>query len=280
MTGRIEHWKPGDAFRDFCQWDYDPVTPPDTNTLRQAALLWQSLALTDGGDAIAKAFNAIRAKWGPFNVVWGVKSGPQGLSWELYFYDYDRDQRRLGLRDLSDCLPGLVPEALLRADDWPWFMVSVEFSAATLAAGCIPCVDLYFEADGGTISAGQSEVWDGRSRVRKNDYHFYRSEPDRLQLQRDLADMPPLPLPFAPGRYGEEIFVISRKRQSSAAYFSRVDIRRTIAFAEEAGFDPRLIAFLRENSDGLAPFLFDTGIDYVAGAPAGRLLRSAIYGVM
>ncbi len=268
-------WQRGDLFRDFCQWDYAPPSPPAQGTLRQAALLWQSLAPLPHGAALTGMFHAIRDCVGPFGTVWGIKSGPAGLTWELYFYDYDRDARRIGLAALSASLPGLFAPGLTDADRWPWFMASIEFDATTVASGRIGQVDLYFEAEGGTISAGVSEVWDGRARRAKNDYRFYRSVEDRDLLLQDLAKVPPLPAPFAPGRYGEEVFVISRKAVSSAAYASRVGIDGTIAFAEETGFDPSLARFLRRHRDGFAPYLFDLGIDY----RDGRLLRSAIYGI-
>ncbi|MEY4984610.1 MAG: hypothetical protein RIR62_2876 [Pseudomonadota bacterium] len=269
------YWQRGDAFRDFCQWDYDPPCPPATGMFRQAALLWHSLTLVPCGGELAWMFHAIRDAIGPFRTVWGVKSGAGGLSWELYFYDYDRQDRRTGLATLDKALPGLFAPGLTDADGWPWFMASVEFDAGTVATGRIGCVDLYFEGEGGTISAGLSEVWDGRTRRAKNDYRFYRSREDRAAVLRDLAAEPPLPKGFAPGCFEEEIFVISRKAASNAAYFSRVGIDGTLAFAEAAGLDPRLARFLRDHRDALSPYLFDLGLDH----RDGTLLRGAIYGI-
>lgn len=275
MTLRRETWQPGDLFRDFCLWDYRPVTPPDADTLRHSAFLAASLDLAPHGRAVADAFGRIRDRWGAFHTVWGIKSAPTGLSWELYFYDYDRADRRHGIAALADCLPGLCAPNLAAADEWPWFMFSVEFNAATVTGGGIPSVDLYFEGDGGTISAGLSEVWDGKTRTPKNDYRFYRSGPDRAQVLRDLTGMPPLPTPLEPGRYGEEVFVISRKSHSSAVYFSRATAEATVRFARENGFHPGLTETLAAEQSRYAPYLFDLGVDY---GPEG-LRRSAIYGV-
>jgi hypothetical protein len=280
MTLSREAFRPGDLFRDFCLWDYHPVTSPGPGTLRQSAFLAASLARIPEGAALARVFGRIRDHWGPFQTVWGVKSGPMGLSWELYFYDYDREDRRLGIKALVECLPDLCPPALAGADDLPWFMMSVEFDAATVTGRGIPSVDLYFEGEGGTISAGLSEVWDGQSRQPKNDYRFYRSREDRAAILDDLTGVPQMPDPLAPGRYGEEVFVISRKSHSSAVYFSRATAAQTLRFARETGFDPVLTDALRDDLAGYAPYLFDLGVDY-APAPQGPgvIRRSAIYGV-
>lgn len=270
--------QPDDPFRDFCQWDYDPVTAPNAQTLRQSVFLMHALDQTPGGERLAAIFGRIQDRWGAFNTVWGVKSTEGVLSWELYFYDYDRMDRRLGIAALQDCLPDLVAPGLAAADQWPWFMFSVEFDAATLKAG-ITTVDLYFEHDGGTISAGLSEVWDGTERRRKNDYRFYRSAPDRAEILRDLSGLPPLPGPLQPGRYDEEVFVISRKSHSSAVYFSRVPVRQTLQFAKETGFNAPLTAALAADAASLAPFRFDLGIDYSLQSTGSLIRRSAIYGV-
>ena len=270
--------QPDDPFRDFCQWDYDPVTAPDAQTLRQSAFLLHALNQTPEGDRLSAIFRRLQQHWGAFNTVWGVKSTDGALSWELYFYDYDRLDRRLGIAALQDCLPELVAPGLAAADQWPWFMFSVEFDTMTSEAG-IASVDLYFEHDGGTISAGLSEVWDGYHRRPKNDYRFYRSAPDRAQILRDLSGLPPLPGRLQPGRFDEEVFVISRKSHSSAVYFSRVPIRQTLLFAQETGFNAALTAALAADAAALAPYRFDLGIDYCVRPGGSRLRRSAIYGI-
>lgn len=273
-----EAYRPGDPFRDFCLWDYDPVQPPSDGALRQSAVLTQSLTLVPQGDRLAAIFGRIRARWGAFNTVWGIKSSGKGLTYELYFYDYNRTARRLGIADLVDCLPGLWPRDLARADDWPWFMMSVEFDPDRLEGG-IGSVDLYFEATGGTISAGESRTWDGQVLRPKNDYRFYRSAADRRQILTDLEAMPPLPAPLIPGRYGEEVFVVSRKAHGSGAYFSRVSAAETLRFARETGLHPGVTSALAADLARLSSHRFDLGIDYDAGDGRGRLARAAIYGV-
>lgn len=270
--------QPDDPFRDFCQWDYDPVTPPPPGTLQQAAFLAHSLDMAPECARLSEIFGRIRQKWQPFNTVWGVKSTAGQLTWELYFYDYDRAQRRCGIAALQDCLPDLFATDLSSADALPWFMFSVEFDATVLTSG-ISSVDLYFEAEGGTISAGQSEIWDGKQRIAKNDYRFYHGAAHRMQIEHDLRDLPPLPAPLAPGRYDEEVFVISRKSHSNAVYFSRVTTQDTLCFARETGFHAGLVDALAKDADTMTPYRFDLGIDYLAGPSQGLLRRSAIYGI-
>lgn len=270
--------QPDDPFRDFCEWDYDPVFTPNAQTLRQSAFLLHALDQTAGGDRLTELFQRIQNRWGAFNTVWGVKSTAGVLSWELYFYDYDRRDRRLGIAALQDCLPELVPPSLAAADRWPWFMFSVEFDAKTVDTG-ISSVDLYFEHEGGTISAGLSAVWDGNERRQKNDYRFYRSAPDRADILRDLSSLPPLPAPLQPGRYDEEVFVISRKSHSSAVYFSRAPLRQTLQFAQDTGFNTALTASLAADAASLAPYRFDLGIDYSVQSGRSVIRRSAIYGI-
>ena len=85
--------RPSDPVRDFCQWPYDPPATPAPNALRQSAILFHALALMPNGPALLAIVLRIRAFWGRFNTVWGLKSADGHLGLELYFYDYDRAER-------------------------------------------------------------------------------------------------------------------------------------------------------------------------------------------
>ena len=54
------------------------------------------------GARLAEIFGRIRQTWQPFKTVWGVKSMAGQLTWELYFYDYDRAERRCGIAALQE----------------------------------------------------------------------------------------------------------------------------------------------------------------------------------
>jgi hypothetical protein len=266
-------------FRDFCLWDYSAATVPDSDTLSQHSILVDAAHLCGDGKQLTKIFGRLQEIWGPGNTVWGIKSDHETLSFELYFYDYARSMRRLGIIDLSRCLPDLISTPLCNADIRDWFMASIELNHLTAHNNKVDKIDLYFESDGGTISAGVSETWDGRTYRAKNDYRFYRSREDRDVLIKDMSEIPPIPDPFFPGCYNEEIFVLSRKLHGTGVYFSRVNADQTLSFLKDSGFSSPITSQFANDLKKYSPYLFDLGIDYITSDGKSYLRRSAIYGI-
>lgn len=266
-------------FRDFCLWDYAVEQTPNPNTLYQHSLLFDATELCGDSAFLQEIFGRIQAFWGPGNTVWGIKSEQGYLSFELYFYDYDRASRRLGMKDLAICLSDIMQLDLGDVDTRPWFMASVEIDSLVAKKKVIHSLDLYFESDGGTIGAGVSEVWDGKDYQKKNDYQFFRRKEDAHLVDACLRELNPMPAPYMPGRYNEDIIVLSRKLRGTGVYFSRVNAADTLRFMSETKFSKSLIECFERDIAGYQPYLYDLGIDYIVSGGESVLRRSAVYGV-
>src|SRR5208337_4021584 len=92
----LERTAVGDRYADYCLWDYPPVRPP-AGKLRCANLLWRALEEAGAGEAMRAACEALRRGLGPFQTVFGVKQIGGRLSFEFYFYDYARLERRVSI---------------------------------------------------------------------------------------------------------------------------------------------------------------------------------------
>jgi hypothetical protein len=266
-------------FRDFCLWDYTAQHRPISITLHQHSLLFDATELCDDSSFLQEIFGRIQEFWGPGNTVWGIKSEQEKLSFELYFYDYDRVNRRLGMKALASCLSDVMHLDVAEIDARPWFMASVEIDSKIANGRFIDSLDLYFEGEGGTIGAGVSEVWDGKIFQSKNDYQFFRRHEDGNLVDACLKKLNPLPSPFKPGRYNEEIIVLSRKRRGTGVYFSRVSAENTLEFMRETKFSRRLTECFARDIACYQPYLYDVGIDYSVVGGESLLRRSAVYGV-
>lgn len=267
--------RPSDPFRDFCQWDYAPARPPAPGDLRQAALLDAVLKANPETRPTLDLLRRIQDFRGLFDTVWGLKSAAGRLELELYFYDYARAGRRLPMTSFVAAFPDLFAPDFTVPDALDYFMASVELP---LEAGAPPVaqVDLYTDGSGGTISAGVCHAWDGHSLRRKNLYRFYQSERDRAALLDDLGNRA-LPGFVRPGLWNEQIYVVAPKAQSEAVYLSRLEIDPSLALAQEAGLDARILAPLRTLRAPLSRHLFDIGIDV---GPGCRITKVGIYGLM
>ena len=74
--------------------------------------------------------DAVRAEIGSFRTVWGVKRKGADFSWELYFYDYERLERRVSIERVLGALAPFAPSSLSLSPLRPYFMFSIDIDAA------------------------------------------------------------------------------------------------------------------------------------------------------
>lgn len=277
--------RPGDPARDFCQWPYDRPCPPGPAALRQSALLYEAVSPWPDSPRVLDLLARVKEHFGPFNTVWGLKSTGEGdrLGLELYFYDYDRADRRHTLRDVARALPDLLPLPVGDLDAVPFFMWSVEFGSHAAPPAQI---DLYTDGFGGTASGGICHAWDGRDLSLKNLYHFFETAEDAARITAALASsartarLMPGPDWLTPGAWGEQIFVFAQKRASDAVYLSRLTTQATQALCQMAGFPDWLTARMAAQAEALRHNLWDVGLDYVDDGGKAQLVKAGLYGLL
>jgi hypothetical protein len=276
--------RPSDPSRDFCQWPYDSPTPPAIGALRQSAVLLHALEGCRSGSDLIALMGKIRAVFGRFNTVWGLKTTGDGvLGLELYFYDYDRTDRAISLAEAAQRLPELFPIGIGNLDQVPFFMWSIEVALDQPTPNGL---DVYTDGFGGTASGGICHAWNGTTLELKNTYHFFETNSDLDEINNAMTasarTSPILPLPnwMAPRRWGEGIFVFAQKRHTDAIYLSRIRTDAAIALCQKTGFPPRVTDYLGDNRDALNHHLWDFGLDYEAVSGAPVLRKSGLYGLL
>ena len=260
-----------DPARDFCLWSYPPVISP-SGGLRSSNLLWQSL---EAAGAPSEAFDLcreIRALVGPFSTVFGIKRHGATTSWELYFYDYQRFDRRWSANAVLDVAReflGPMPDVDSRR---PYFMFSFEFSVSMSEDPRPRCVDVYVGTGGDGISAGlcYSIESEGTTTL-KNLYHFYDAQSQRDRAWRRLTESVRVDARSADPADANwpisavcESIVVAHKRRCDGLYFTHLDIDQLIEFL--AGADPRhpSLPFLRTERNRLRHLRHDVGLDLAA----------------
>lgn len=280
--------RPSDPSRDFCQWPYSPAATPAPGALRQSAILFHALTLMPDGPALLATVLRIRAFWGRFNTVWGLKFADGRLGLELYFYDYERAGRQTKVSAFLRTFPDLFAPSFTLDDAVPFFMFSIEFDAERPSAPApLTTLDLYTDGFGGTTSAGLCHAWDGTSLTFKNIYRFYDSNLDRAEILAAMAasartsQIKTMPPEFCPGACQEEIFVFAQKRSSDCVYFSRIGIEATLNLCAKLQIHPALLEYMTRQKLNLAHHLYDVGIDYTV-SPAGipQPAKVGLYGLL
>ena len=278
---------PGDAPRDFCLWDYERPRPTAPDALKTEALLYASFAATSLPPKMQEIVTRIRENWGPFMTVWGMKWSTAGPSWELYFYDYAREGRRLGVSEFLDATHGLIACDLPSPDDVPYFMFSVELTEAHLNGAPLEQIDFYIGNPGSEVSSGICYGQTARGRELRNFYFFFDAARQKQAILDKLTesaflDQSRLSIPqlLWPQMEGAEVIVVANKKDRDSLYFSRVGVDQLAHFMQRLDFPAPLRAFLDANRDALAHHLYDVGWDYEVAADGGIVpTKGSIYGI-
>jgi hypothetical protein len=276
----------GERLFDFCLWEY-PAAAPCAGRLRSVNLLRHSFE-AEGVAAEGEALiEALRASLGASNTVWGIKQAEGRISWEFYFYDYERQHRQ---RSIPRVLAALAPRircTLAPGEQLPYFMFSLDFDHDRLA-GRVPLEDVqvYIGNIGSRVSSGICyEATSGGLRL-KNQYYFFDARTERENIAGKATTsvhFDPARVPLAellwPELFDCETIVLANKIDRDGVYFCRIDIDQLLHFLRRLQFPSAQLQFVEQHRDGLDHMRFDVGFDYRMDGGRLQIVKGAWYGV-
>ncbi|WP_294539720.1 hypothetical protein [uncultured Rhodoblastus sp.] len=283
----LERSKPGERFADYCLWDYHPVAPP-LGKLNSANLLWRAIEASGQGAHLIAACKALREGLGAGRTVYGVKKFGERLSFEFYFYDYGRLERRVSISRVAEILAPRTTLPLASLEKRPYFMFSLDLDEEIASRRRpLEVVNVYVGNPGSSVSSGICyEFTDAGLRL-ANFYFFFdaRKEMDDIiaktscSAHHDLRSFP-LSRILRPELLDCEVVVVANKKVNDGIYFSRIKIDTLIDFLDRERFPADLTGFVRRHRDNLDHMLYDVGVDYQVEGADVRVLKSAFYGLL
>ena len=287
MTDLLEWSAPGDAYRDYCLWDY-PAQAPTEGKLRQSSLLWQSFDALGAPPDLRRMVEALRLELGPFNVSWGVKLIGGRFSWELYFYDYERLARTVSIERVLRTLAPYARCGLSLPAERPYFMFSIDLDAE-LGEGRrdIDELSVYIGNPGSSVSSGLCYQLSASGLRLDNLYHFFDASRELEEIAAKVAcsshlDLKGLPIDriLWPELRDCGTIVVANKKHNDGVYFSRISIDQLILFVTRLDYPQSIRDFLTLNRSRLDHLLYDVGIDYLMVDGRVEVIKSAYYGLV
>ena len=283
----LERCGPRDRFADYCLWDYAPLLPP-VGKLRSSNLLWRAIESSGGGPNLIAACEALRTGLGPFQTVYGVKKVGGRLSFEFYFYDYERLERRVSISRVLDILAPFARCGLKPREGRPYFMFSIDLDKE-VASGQKPLeiINVYIGNPGSNVSSGICYEQSAAGLRLANFYFFYdaRKEMDDIvakvacSAHHDLRSFSPSSV-LRPDLLSCAVVVVANKKFNDGVYFSRLPVDPLIRFLDLEGFPAELVQFAKRYRGDLDHMLYDVGLDYVVEDGLVKVTKSAFYGLL
>ncbi len=285
VVERIERTTSEDRYFDYCLWEYVPVAPPD-GKLRSLNVLYNSFDVAGIDDRMYEICEAIRDGLGPARTVWGVKQQNGSLSWELYFYDYQRLTREVSIPLILKIIAPYVGCNLSFSEQRPYFMFSIDLDDE-LARGArdLSEINVYMGNVGSNVSSGICYSLTAERLRLDNFYFFFDAEQERDDIIAKIvssayvdSDQLSLEQILWPQLVHCKTIVVANKKLNDGIYFSRVDVNQLLYFLKRMKYPVSLVDFVERNRGELDHLLYDVAFDYVMRDGEIEILKSSYYG--
>jgi hypothetical protein len=289
LADRILPARRSDPALDYCLWPYDAPALSHRDSWQASALLYHSFEVAGLGHKMIDFCDALIAANGPFQTVWGVKYAGGTLSWEFYFYDYARLDRRFDtaafVAATKDILPTTAP---LTGDKTPYFMYSIELTPAHInGTAVIDQFDLYIGNPGSSVSSGICYGLSPAGNEMRNFYFFFNSKQHAVDIRDKIKSTSWIAADelrmddFIWPNMTPQTTVIANKRNNDSVYFSRIPVAQLTTFLNRLEFCDPLFTFLADNQQRFEHLLFDVGYDWTPDTRGGiRYAKGSYYGLL
>jgi len=136
---RIEY---GEKFFDFCYCEYIPNSPY-VGKLKSSELLFKTFEISDCPEKFYSLVGTIREEIGYNRTVWGVKQTKDGFEWELYFYDYQKNDPNTNLRNIIKIISPYLKFPMDVEENIPFFMFSFNITKSNMNEGVLNKIQIY-----------------------------------------------------------------------------------------------------------------------------------------
>jgi hypothetical protein len=288
MSGavRFEYATANDPSLNYCLWEY-PANATVEDKYRSINLLFESFDCAQIDGRAFDIVDAIRDALGDFRTVFGIKLAREQLSWEFYFYDYARRQRKVSISRVLTAIRPFVSCNVPVNENLPYFMFSLDLDGDLASRRRdLDVVHMYIGNPGSTVSSGVAYAVRAGATTLENFYFFFdgRSQrDDAVEKIRSSAHFDATRLSvdavLMPELRDCRTICIANKQTHDCIYFSGVDVRQLLWFLARLDYPRAISKFVEDNRHNFDHLLFDVGFDYRMDGDALVFLKSGYYGV-
>jgi hypothetical protein len=282
----LEYATAHERLYDFCLWEYVPAAPC-SGKLRSVNLLSRSFELHGMGKRGADLVQAIRRGFGDSRTVWGIKQEGGQISWEFYFYDYERLQRERSIPRLLEIIKPWIACEIATSEQRPYFMFSIDLDRKLIGEGkALEEIQMYIGNIGSQVSSGICYAVTRKQVRLKNFYFFFDAKTEMENIVGKATSSAYLdPANFDidailwPELLDCQTIVVANKQDRDGVYFSRVNVDQLLIFLKRMRYPSDHVLFVEKNRSSLDHMRYDVGLDYRMEGNDLRIVKSAYYGV-
>ncbi len=256
-----------DKFYDFCFREYFPKGDLD-GRLRSSELLFTTFDICNCPTEFFSLVKKIRLEIGINRTVWGAKLKNNELSWEYYFYNFEKNNPRISVPDILNILTPFYRSQLCINPKLPYFMFSFDITKLNMQRGKLSSIHIYImePIDG----LGRSYRIEKNGTKMENYYIFFDKLSQKPEILRKLKQSAFIDLNehclddiLIPQLSDCRSVCVANKSTCDGIYFVGINISQFIWFLKTFKYPRQLINFVNHNKHRLDYLNFDVGFDFI-----------------
>lgn len=275
-------------FFDYCHRPYTPPKTKRADKLYSCELLFASLGSGWKKKLFADLVKRLQSAIGRNSTVWGIKHRQGLLSWELYFYNDDRNNLEINIDKIAHALKPLfkINVDIKSAEAVPYFMFSFCIDDMILKTRDVDGLNIYMGTRGRACE-GFSYLVRGKLFTIRNQYAFYDPKHEHKELISKISKSPfinivskkSLKKILMPRLIKCHTVCVAHKSSMDGIYFSQVGLGQFLYFLKHFDFPSPIIAFIEKNKTKLNHMLYDVAFDYRMSGDEMIFGKQSYYGV-
>ena len=286
LASHFEYSTASDPSLNYCLWQYTTSVSVE-DKFRAINLLLHSFEHAGLDERAHRFVDAVRDAVGSFRTVFGVKWVDGRMTWEFYFYDYERQQRTVAINKTLTALEPYLRCPVTVNEQLAYFMFSLDIDSALISGDRdMDVVHMYVGNPGSTVSSGICYAMQDASAALENFYFFFDAATHMQQAADKIscsAHVDPMQVDLdqilLPQLRDCRTICVANKQDHDCVYFSGVDVVQLLFFMHRLEYPASIVEFVEHNRSMLDHLLFDVGIDYRTEESEVVFLKSGYFGV-
>jgi hypothetical protein len=272
-----------DQYFDYCLYPYKPITYTE-NKLKSINLLKNAIKYTSLTKEINLIIKKIQEEIGENKTVYGIKNEKGKISFELYFYNYNKKDPSINISRIKKILEPHLKISVQPNEKLNYFMFSIELTEKEIMGKNIEGIDVYFSGHGPFPTGPCYSLIEKKMKM-KNSYVFFNTNENMIQIinkikQSAFIDFQKINLNqiIIPELVNCKRICVSNKQENDCIYYSGLNINQLIFSLKYLDYPKEIINFIESNKNKLDHLIYDVGFDYVMEENKLKIIKSGYYG--
>jgi hypothetical protein len=234
-------------------------------------------------DNFYSLIKSIQENLGINKTVWGLKKMDDKISWEYYFYNYNKENPDINMTNILKITEPFFTVNIFPNENIRYFMFSIDINPEFFENKKLNGIHIYTK--GQENRTGGPSFFIDENGIRMENYYLVydpKTEMERIKSSIKLSVFTDPDTDYneilLPELANCKRITLANKQQNDSIYFSGIDVNQFLFFLNHFDYPKEIISFIETNKPKLDHLQYDVGFDYKTNDEKIEIVKSGYYG--